>query len=350
MKKILLMLSATLISVVIFGQRNVDLDREMYSYGVRKLATTPLNIGERNYTVSAKIGVKTADLTSEEEVISKLKINGLERIIDGRANLVKFNFEDVRISSISVEDKSYDTKDKDGKVTGRVYQYQGVVKYTYQCIYSLIDLNGKTLSSVTIDRYSDVKSHLTEMFSKYKDASVYLKNNHQFIQEKLTRDNLESCINSANSQLTSQFGYQPLSYLAKFWFVGDKEHQDYDNQKQISLQIKDLLSRVKADESIESLKPEFAEVIALLEVYKTKYTGKTKHDKKMRYSAFYNIAKLYEIIENFDGCRKEAQAIIDNEYDKGDGKDFLKDCDKEVEILNRNGISSKHFPVNQSIV
>lgn len=74
-----------------------------------------------------------------------------------------------------------------------------------------------------------------------------------------------------------------------------------------------------ATESPEQLAQNLRPVMDYFEALKTKYPGSDKGKVKMRYSAFYNLAALHYFLDQPDEVAKQAEDLIKNGYDTGDG-------------------------------
>ena len=84
-------------------------------------------------------------------------------------------------------------------------------------------------------------------------------------------------------------------------------------------------------------------MIKYFDELKTKYSEDEKAHKKLRYSAWYNNAVLYMILDMPVNAVAEAEGLIANDYDKKDGERLKKDAEEMMELLNKNHISSRHF-------
>jgi hypothetical protein len=51
-------------------------------------------------------------------------------------------------------------------------------------------------------------------------------------------------------------------------------------------------------------------------------------------------------LDNFDAAIKEAEGLIANDFDTGDGKDLRKEAEKFKENLKKNKVNSLHYVIN----
>lgn len=83
--------------------------------------------------------------------------------------------------------------------------------------------------------------------------------------------------------------------------------------------------------------------MSYFEELKGKYKGSDKREQKMRYSAYYNLAKLYYLLDRPDDSEKEALGLIQNGFDTSDGEQFVRMAKVLREDLNRQRMDTRHF-------
>ena len=100
------------------------------------------------------------------------------------------------------------------------------------------------------------------------------------------------------------------------------------------------------DEAFDRLK-------APIEYYESipkRYSSNEKADAKLRYSAYYNLAKLYFYLDEPDKARQYADALIKNGYDDSDGRSLIEKADALSDLFQRNGARTRHFAIDLSAV
>ncbi|MCU0339248.1 MAG: hypothetical protein MUE30_05135 [Spirosomaceae bacterium] len=103
------------------------------------------------------------------------------------------------------------------------------------------------------------------------------------------------------------------------------------------------MAEMSAFKSIKVLEKNLGPVMSYFEELKSKYKGSDKRDQKMRYSAYYNLAKLYYLLDRADDAEREAKGLIQNDYDKSDGEMFLRLTKTLREDLTRQKMETRHF-------
>ena len=101
---------------------------------------------------------------------------------------------------------------------------------------------------------------------------------------------------------------------------------------------------MKADEPIVDLKSNMQPLIEYFDSLKTKYTEDSKPARKMRYSAYYNLAVIYLLLDEPEKTIVEAEKLILNDYDKADGKELINRANKLIEDFKIAKTTSRHNP------
>ena len=101
---------------------------------------------------------------------------------------------------------------------------------------------------------------------------------------------------------------------------------------------------MKADEPIVDLKSNMQPLIEYFDSLKTKYTEDSKPARKMRYSAYYNLAVIYLLLDEPEKTIVEAEKLILNDYDKADGKELINRANRLIEDFKIAKTTSRHNP------
>lgn len=112
--------------------QKVDLDPWRFTVEFRNLPEMPLDKSFTTYNVEVQNSGSFKDNVSDMQIIEGTVIPGWKRV-DTKGHLtIVVSFRDFIITRATVVERVEETKDKDGKVTGRKYFYQPVIEYNYQ--------------------------------------------------------------------------------------------------------------------------------------------------------------------------------------------------------------------------
>jgi hypothetical protein len=77
-----------------------------------------------------------------------------------------------------------------------------------------------------------------------------------------------------------------------------------------------------------------------------KYPENSKGDRKIRYSAFYNLAQIYYYLDQPAKSNEWANTLIFNDYDSRDGKTILATNNNDSVLFHVNQLQTRHFAID----
>ncbi len=315
-----------LLTIVSFSQRT-NLDRERFSVSYVRLPSEPiLEDSQRTYSIN----------------LNGVAINGYTKVKAPGNIDIKYNSTSTAISDARI-DKTKNEKKKDGKVVSVSYTY--VAKATFTTTYTINVINGLTGKSyeksfTQKDNYSSNTFNSNYKAEKhYKDNKYDIRNNYRISQKKAAKKRIKSYLNS-------RYGYVPYTINNEFfWILASKSHPEYAMHKDAYNKAKEAFAKMKFDESTEGLAKELEPVIEYFKSVIPKYPGTKRKMRKIKYASYFNLANIYYYLDMPDKVKEYGQKIIDNDYDKSDGRRFLRYAESLKESLDINKMKSRHMKV-----
>jgi hypothetical protein len=166
--------------------------------------------------------------------------------------------------------------------------------------------------------------------------------NQDAIYQEYLRKFVDNAVNSTNARLNYLYGYPITKVNEMLWILNSKTHPEFETQQQAIEAIKVIFKDAKAENPIDATRENLKPLIAYLESLKDKYATSEKTDKKMRYSAYYNLSKIYYLLDMPDESIKAANDLITNDFDAKDGKDFLTKAEELKAEFKRTNLTSLH--------
>jgi tetratricopeptide (TPR) repeat protein len=333
------------LSLLITGLKaqRLNLDKYWFNYSYRRLPNIVLDKSFMTYSLNVSKTV-ALDAYSNESTNSKINIEGRKKLSSGGHFIVNISLDDLIIEQSEVKERVEIIKDKDGKETGRKTYYRVEVRYTFAAGANVKDFKGYTLSSYTMASRNDKKIYTSNEFYSYNDAANYFNNNKLEIKTKLVSEQINAALESLDSSLNSDFGYSIIRLREFLWDIGTKKHPEYVAFHEACTKVKTALEKITADgippECSDMLQP----VIDYLVRIPENFTNiEEKADIKLRYGAYYNLAVIYLLTEQFEKAKDYAQKLISNDYDKGDGERIIKEADNLKAQFEKQQIFSRHF-------
>ena len=325
MKKslLLLLLVATTFS---FGQ-SANLDRAYFKVRYTRLPATPiLDASKRTYSTNN----------------SQLYVAGFSQTDDATLT-IHYQFDETNAQFIKIDKREDIKKDKEGKVISRKMYYSAISQYTSSGSFSVKNaITGKTHRHPFFYKDEDKSSE----FDTYSKAVEDYRRNKYDLKNQYEKKHRDAMIRESNDYLNTNYGYPINKFKGVFWILGKKKHPEYAKHRANYEKAKEIFSKMKADEPIDDIKKELQPVIDYFIATAKKYVGKKKRMRKMRYASYYNLAAIYYYLDNPAKTKEYAEKLIANDYDKKDGKHFIRIADKLQARFNVNKTTSRHFKVN----
>lgn len=369
MKSLYVLFLVMFLTASSFSQK-VDLDRFSFDYSFLKLPKEYVEPDKRTFGVRVETSKSIGVVTDVGQIYDRIRVGGFDRVSQNPTVGVEVRFNNFKIMGYEIKERVEEKKDKDGKVTDRKYYYWAEVRFNAEGDYAIMgpraldpkkaevkakeaeknrflqqanlsnDDNNKVMSGST-GTYS--QTYKTSEFKNSSDVRDYYRDNQMFIREEITREWVNNTINTINRQLADLYGFEEQKGRDHLWILDSKSHPEYPIQQEAIKAIKQVLSEMSAFKGIKVLEKNLGPVMSYFEELKTKYKGSDKREQKMRYSAYYNLAKLYYLLDRADDAEKEAMGLIQNDYDKSDGEMFLRLTKTLREDLTRQKMQTRHF-------
>jgi hypothetical protein len=346
MKKTSFMAALLVLASGAFAQK-VDLDRYVFTATYRGLPEAPLSPEYRTYSYNINSTSSVRNNFTDDQVKNIIGIEGWKKV-DSRGHIiVNVNLEDLVIESSEMKSREEEIKDKDGKVTGKKTYYYAQAIYSWAGSASVNDYKGNAIMRTY--GLADRNNKMTWKSNEYgtsSDAANYYNNNKYEIRNALTKEVVTNALTQFQRSLNYRYGFRVVADQDFMWIMDSKKHPENDAQKAAWGSIKEAMKMMNAKDSLATVKEKLAPAIAYFDSLKTRITGTEKADKKLRYGAYYTLAKIYLLLDQPDLAIKEAEGLIANEYDEKDGKRLKEEAEGLKKLFDANKIYTRHFDIN----
>jgi hypothetical protein len=365
-----------LISISSFSQKSpkVDLDRFYFDVKFQNLPTENISFENRTYATRVNLVPSVYDYYPDVNVIkNRLYIKGWKNTTTSPTVSVDFNITEFSQKSTNIVNRLVEEKDKDGKVTKSYYMYTAVVQFYGNGIAvtngpkSTIQVEPKKAEDAPkeANRFLQNKVAKTEEVpstgsqnrinlatnieyrsgesTNYKEIENYYNINKNEIFNQKLREFIDRSIQNTNYSVNRIYGFEPVSNNEKVWIMDAKDDEGA-TQKEAMAAVKVYFSEIQADKPIDDAIKNLQPLVEYFESLKTKYPDDNKGSRKIRYSAYYNLAKIYLYTDQPEKAIKEGEGLIANDYDKSDGKDIIKDAEFLINIFAKTGFKTRHNP------
>lgn len=343
MKKIFALLLAFSASSLTFAQK-VDLDRSYAPVSYKALPTKPLGLEYKTYSVETKLSAQIAKEVPAEEIIGKVDLAGFKKVTENSDLTITVSVEDLSISRTEVKSREEVKKDKNGNVESRKYYYWLEIDYSIVARADLFDKKtNKTLESIPLDNRIGYHTNKSGEVSSYNGARDSYALNKEMVIHNLIKGSVDSYYERINGQFSTNYGFRPAQENVLLWINGGKKHPEFEPYAKADSDMKQAFAMLSPDSPVDQAKEAFAPAMEYLNGLLQKYTADEKADKKLRYSAYFNLGQIYLFLDMPDEAIKMGEALIVNDYDTSDGKRIVKEANELKAIFAKNKIASRHF-------
>lgn len=348
MKK-LYFLGVFLLPHVIIAQKSVDLDRYSFSVQFRSLPKKPVDSSYRTYHVEVE-GTRLMepflrDLTPERSVL----LDGWRKLPQNGHLAINVKLGDLIPESVSLKQRTEPIKNRSGQVTGTRTYYHQEVTYSFEATATIHDFKGVHIMDQELADRQYKRVYKSPEFTVRALADGYFVLNSMSITSKLYEDCVNRATRYLSERITEDFGFSEVTVKDNMWIIDSRKHPEYSNHRRAFQQLTEVLFSMNASTPIDNAKVQLEPVIEYFEKIKKIYTSTSKHDRKIRYASYFNLAVLYYYLDDPQAMMKEARGLALNDFDARDAKGFENTATWLKNLFLETNIHTRHFHIDTSI-
>lgn len=326
--------------------QRVDLDKFKFTSQFRQLPLTQLDTSYHTYQVSIEttrlMQGYLADLAAEKTV----EVEGWKQLDQQAHLIIRVKLEDLLPESVNVSEREEIVRDRSGKETGRRKLYSQQVTYTFAAFAEVEDYRGAHIRKIILADRDRKQVYRSPEFAIKAMADGYFMINSLTV----TRDLFRSCATRAlrylSERATEEFGYGTTTVTEHMWIVGNKKHPEYQAHRQAFLAMSEVLFNLRADKPLGDALQQLEPAIKYFESIKRKYPSTSKHDRKIRYASYYNLAVMYYYLDDPQSMQREASALVLNDFDARDGKNLEAGAQRLKQRMLDANRTTRHFAID----
>lgn len=345
MKKLLPALTL-LLPIALLAQKKVDLDPYYFTAQYRSLPKLRLDSTYRTYNVEVEGTRLMQNFLKEIDPEKTVILDGWRKLSNDGHLTIKIKLEDLLPESVTVNERIQNIKDKAGNITSTKIFYRQEVTYTFAATAAITDYKGTHIMDQALADRGYKQVYKSPEFAFKKMAEGYFLVNALTI----TNDLYRSCVNRAmhylSERITSSFGFGDVTVRDKMWIIDSRKHPEYSAHRQAFQRLNEVLFSMNASNSIDGVREQLQPVIQYFEGIKKKYTSTKKHDRKIRYASYFNLAVLYYYLDDPQSMMREANGLVLNDFDTRDGKAFENSASNLKSIFQQANIYTRHFSID----
>jgi hypothetical protein len=163
---------------------------------------------------------------------------------------------------------------------------------------------------------------------------------------ELYRSNVTKATHKLSNLISNDFGYGEVTVNDFMWIIDSRKHPEYDAHRKAFQQLNTALFALDANTPINGVREQLKPVIQYFETIKKNYSSSSKHDRKIRYASFYNLAVLYYYLDEPQMMMKEASGLALNDFDSKDARGFEESALRLKKQFQVSNIYTRHFKID----
>jgi hypothetical protein len=328
------------------AQKNVDLDPFRFKVQYRSLPSVKIDSTYHTYNVEVEGTKLMSPLLNELEPEKSVRLEGWKKLPQSGHLDIKIKLGDLLPGDMSVKERVVTTKNGNGVVTGTKIFYSQEVVYSFEAAATVTDYKGEHIKDLQLADRSYKRTYRSPEFSIRAIAEGYFLVNSLAVTKELYRDNVNEAIHYLSERLTEDFGYNEVTVNDNMWVIGSRKHPEYSDWRNAFQQMNEVLFDMTASSPIKGAREHLKPVIDYFEKIKTTYSSTSRHDRKIRYASYYNLAVLYYYLDDPQAMMKEANGLILNDFDGKDGKAFATTATWLRNLFEQTNIYTRHFSID----
>jgi len=331
---------------LVVGAQKIDLDRFYFAVQFRSLPKMHLDSAYRTYNVEVETTQLMNSFLNEITPANSVLLDGWRKLDKNGHITIKVKIGDLLPESFSIKEQTETIKNKNGQITATKTTYFQEVNYTFDATASITDYKGMHIMEQELANRSYKQVYRSPGFPIRQLAKSYFLLNSMSVTKELYRKSVNNAMHYLSDRLTDNFGFSEVSVRDHMWIIDSRKDPEYAAHRQAFRQMNDALFSMNASTSIENVREQLKPVINYFEKIKTEYSGNSKHDRKIRYASYFNLAVLYYYLDDPQSMMKEANGLVLNDFDTKDGKNLEQTASYLKNLFQESNIYTRHFPIN----
>lgn len=341
--------SASLLLLLPFSllaQKSVDLDKYRFSVQFRSLPTVRIDSTYRTYNVVVQTTKLMNPLLSELQPENSVRLEGWKKLpVEGHIT-VTVNIGDLVPGDVSVKERVVTSKNGNGVITGTKTYYYQEIAYSFEAEAIVTDYKGMHITDEQLASRTNKRVYRSPEFTNRVLASGYFIANSLAVTKELFRESITNAMHRLSERLNRNFGYEAVTSNDMMWVIDSRKHPEYSDWRNAIRQINDVLFSLNAVTPATTARQQVEPAIRYFEKIKSTYSSSSRHDRKIRYGSYYNLAVLYYYLDDPQAMIKEANGLELNDFDAKDARGFKETAAWLKRVFEQNNIYTRHFPIS----
>ena len=261
---------------------------------------------------------------------------------------IKIKLGDLLPESVSVKERAETIKNRSGQITGTKIFYSQEVVYSIEATASISDYKGMHVMDQELASRENKQVYRSPEFAFKPLSEGYFLVNSLAVTKELYHNCVKRAMHYLSERVTDNFGFSEVYANDFMWIIDSRKHPEYAAHRKAFQQLNEILFSMNASTSIDGVREQLKTVIDYFEKIKKNYSTNNRHDRKIRYASYFNLAVLYYYLDDPQSMMKEANGLELNDFDPKDANGFKQTATWLKNLFQQTNIYTRHFPIDPS--
>lgn len=328
------------------AQKSVDLDRYRFSVQLRSLPTARIDSTYRTYDAEVSTTKLMDQFFNQTDPAKTIRLEGWKKL-SGQGHIsIRVKLGDLLPGDATVRERVVTRSTGNGTIASSKTMYYQEVVYTFEAEAIITDYLGMHLADIQLASREYKRTYRSPEFSNRLLAQGYFLANSVAITRELFREAGTGAIHRLNQRINEMYGFESVQTDDYMWSIDSRKHPEYDDWRKALRQTTDVLFSMNASTPITGAREQLQPAISYFERIKRDYDSEKRHDRKLRYGAYFNLAVIYYYLDDPQAMMREANGLALNDFDANDAKGFKQTATWLRNIFEQNNIYTRHFQID----
>ncbi|HAQ37207.1 MAG TPA: hypothetical protein DCQ58_01760 [Saprospirales bacterium] len=153
----------------------------------------------------------------------------------------------------------------------------------------------------------------------------------------------ENYANWVRNDINRLYGYSPSNNRVKFKRLDSKKHPEYETYENATNAMKVIFEKMRYNKPINYIEEDLQPIIDYFEEVTKRYASDDKQEIKLREASIYNLARIYQYLDQHDKVIDYANRLYETDKKSKDAKNFIKESTEIQRQLEFHHMKSRHI-------
>jgi hypothetical protein len=343
MRKIIICIAIVSFSFEKIYAQKIDLDKELWTHNYVSIPKSNDLTSLRTYSISMFANMENLNRIglSSDKIETAFNLDGFVYTKGIADILIDVTIENLRKVSEEVVTKESSVYEAGKTIIKKTYT--PTTSYTIPTTIKVTKaLNREVILNTTIGGSENPIVIELGQLSTFEAATAQLKGSGDKRLDSF-KEKYNQLLTAELKRFKEKYDFIISKETEVFWHVDLKKNPEFSEFNEKLAIAKDVFAKQKISDEIKVTREKLIGVMQYFRENADKISSEDKKTRKLKYAYLINLAKMQLWLEMVDECGLSAQQIIDNDYDKMDGKVLLRAADLLKEDLKRSPNGSRNL-------